>query len=158
MKFETEIFSQFNDRWALVCAGTAEKHNAMTISWGGMGTLWGKPVVTVYVKPCRYTYQFMNDNEYFTVNFFPEEYRKALTVMGSLSGKYTDKETEAGLKVKDLGEAVTFEEASVTMVCRKIYWQDLDPANMPAEVVKKQYVTEAPHRMFIGEVVEIING
>ncbi len=158
MKFETEIFSQFNDRWALDCAGTAEKHNAMTISWGGMGTLWGKPVVTVYVKPCRYTYQFMNDNEYFTVNFFPEEYRKALTVMGSLSGKYTDKETEAGLKVKDLGEAVTFEEATVTMVCRKIYWQDLDPANMPAEVVKKQYVTEAPHRMFIGEVVEIING
>ncbi len=156
MKFETDIFAQFNDTWALLCAGTKENHNAMTISWGGMGTLWGKPVVTVYVKPCRHTYGFMNDNEYFTVNFFPEEYKKALAVMGSLSGKDTDKETEAGLTAKELGDAVTFEGAAVTMLCRKIYWQDLDPANMPAEVVKQLYVMEAPHRMFIGEVVEII--
>ena len=157
MRFETEIFSQFNDRWALLCAGTAENHNAMTISWGGMGTLWSKPVVTVYVKPCRYTYQFMNDSEYFTVNFFPEEYKTALAVMGSKSGRDTDKETEAGLKVKDLGKAVTFEGAAVTVLCRKIYWQDLDPANMPEGIPEQYYAAEAPHRMFIGEVVEIIN-
>ena len=52
-----------------------------------MGTLWSKPVVTVYVKPVRYTYGFMNDSEYFTVSFYPEEYRKALGIMGSQSGR-----------------------------------------------------------------------
>ena len=68
-QFTTDIFAQFDKKWALLCAGTKEKHNTMTISWGGMGTLWSKPVVTVYVKPCRYTYGFMNDNDYFTVSF-----------------------------------------------------------------------------------------
>ena len=68
-EFTTDIFAQFDKKWALLCAGTKEKHNTMTISWGGMGTLWSKPVVTVYVKPCRYTYGFMNENDYFTVSF-----------------------------------------------------------------------------------------
>ena len=156
MRFETEIFSQFNDTWALLSAGTTDRHNTMTISWGGMGTLWFKPVVTVYVKPCRYTYQFMNDNDYFTVSFYPEEYKKALTLMGSKSGRNLDKDAASGLTVRDLGEAVTYEEAEVTMLCRKIYFQDMVPANMPQDVVQQHYTVEEPHRMFIGEVVEII--
>ena len=156
MRFETEIFSQFNDTWALLTAGTTDRHNTMTISWGGMGTLWFKPVVTVYVKPCRYTYQFMNDNDYFTVSFYPEEYKKALTLMGSKSGRNLDKDAASGLTVRDLGEAVTYEEAEVTMLCRKIYFQDMVPANMPQDVVQQHYTVEEPHRMFIGEVVEII--
>lgn len=156
MKFETEIFSQFNDKWALLSAGPKDKHNTMTISWGGMGTLWFKPVVTVYVKPCRHTYNFMNDNEYFTVSFYPEEYKKALMLMGSKSGRDTDKDTAAGLTLRDLDKAVTYEEAEVTMLCRKIYYQDMIPEHMPQDVVQQNYITEEPHRMFIGEVVEVI--
>jgi len=156
MRFETEIFSQFNDTWALLSSGTTDRHNTMTISWGGMGTLWFKPVVTVYVKPCRYTYQFMSDNDYFTVSFYPEEYKKALTLMGSKSGRDLDKDAASGLTVRDLGKAVTYEEAEVTLLCRKIYFQDMDPANMPQDVVKQHYTVEEPHRMFIGEVVEVI--
>ncbi|MBQ6479195.1 MAG: flavin reductase [Erysipelotrichaceae bacterium] len=155
MEFKTDIFSQYDKKWALVCAGTMKKHNAMTISWGGMGTLWGRPVVTVYVKPCRYTYEFMNDNEYFTVSFYPEENRKALSVMGKLSGRDMDKEKEAGITPVDLGKAVTYQEAEVTILCKKIYAQDLETDKMPPEVVDRYYMTEAPHRMFIGEVVEI---
>ena len=60
-QFITDIFAQFDKKWAQLCAGNKERHNTMTISWGGMGTLWGKPVVTVYVKLCRYTYGFMNE-------------------------------------------------------------------------------------------------
>ena len=133
MRFETEIFSQFNDTWALLSAGTTDRHNTMTISWGGMGTLWFKPVVTVYVKPNRHTYGFMNENEYFTVGFYPKEYKKALMLMGSKSGRDLDKDTASGLTVRDLGKAVTYEEAEVTLLCRKIYFQDMDPANMPPE-------------------------
>ena len=156
MKFDTEIFSQFNDKWALLSAGPKDKHNTMTISWGGMGTLWSKPVVTVYVKPCRYTYEFMNENEFFTVSFYPEKYREALTLMGSKSGRDIDKDAAAGLTVKDLGDAVTYEEAEVTLLCRKIYHQDMDPENMPAEVVQQNYTVDQPHRLFIGEVVDVI--
>lgn len=156
MQFETEIFSQFNDKWALLSAGTKDRHNTMTISWGGMGTLWFKPVVTVYVKPCRHTYGFMNDNEYFTVSFYPEEYKKALMLMGSKSGRDLGKDAASGLTVRNLGEAVTYEEAEVTLLCKKIYFQDMDPANMPQDVVKQHYTVEEPHRTFIGEVVEVI--
>ena len=158
MQFNTDIFAQFNDKWALLSAGPAEDHNSMTISWGGMGTLWGKSVVTVYVKPCRYTFNNMERNVYFTVSFYPEAYRKALGLMGSLSGRDTDKDKAAGLTPKDLGDAVTYEEAEITLLCRKIFYQDLDTENMPAEVVRAFYTTEAPHRMYIGEVVDVIKG
>lgn len=156
MDFDTDIFSQFNDKWALLSAGPKDKHNTMTISWGGMGTLWFKPVVTVYVKPCRYTYEFMNENEFFTVSFYPEKYRDALTLMGSKSGRDIDKDAAAGLTVRDLGDAVTYEEAEVTLLCKKIYHQDMDTENMPAEVVQQNYTEDKPHRIFIGEVVDII--
>ena len=158
MKFEIEAFSQFDKKWALLCAGNMGHHNAMTISWGGVGTLWGKPVATVYVKPIRYTWQFMEESEYFTVSFYPEEYRKALAVMGSKSGRDIDKDAAAGLTPKAVLETVTFEEAEVTLLCKKIYWQDLATENMPQDVVHDYYTVEEPHRMYIGEVVEIING
>ena len=158
MEFQTDILSLYDKKWALVCAGTMEKHNAMTISWGGMGTLWNRPVVTVYIKPCRYTYGFMNDSEYFTVSFYPEECRKALGVMGKLSGRDADKEKEAGLTPVGLEESVTFKEAETTVLCRKIYFQDLDTGRMPQDVIERYYTKDAPHRMFVGEVVGIFPG
>ena len=72
--FQVDAFHIFDKQWALVTAGTLKHYNTMTISWGGLGTLWSRPVATVYVKPIRYTYQFLEKNEYFTVSFFPEAY------------------------------------------------------------------------------------
>ena len=73
MELKTDIFSQFDKKWALLTAGTPDRFNTMTISWGGLGTIWGKPVATVYVRKSRYTHEFMDDNEYFTISFYPEE-------------------------------------------------------------------------------------
>ena len=97
MEFTVDIFSKLDKEWALLAAGSVKDHNAMTVSWGGMGTLWGKPVVTVYVRPNRHTYGYMEREEYFTLSFYPEQYRKALSVMGSKSGRDCDKDAEAGL-------------------------------------------------------------
>ena len=72
--------------WALLTVGNSDKFNTMTISWGGLGTLWNKPVVTVYVKPIRYTYEFMEENDYFTISFYDHKYRKDLALLGSKSG------------------------------------------------------------------------
>ena len=155
MTFETDIFSQFDKKWALLTAGTPDRFNMMTISWGGLGTLWNKPVATVYVRTSRYTHDFMENNELFTISFFPEQYKKILGVMGSKSGRDMDKMHESGLAPKEISGTVSFEEAEVTLVCKKLFKQELSVDNMPADIAESLYAGDAPHDMYIGEVVQI---
>lgn len=152
-----DAFNTFHKQWALVTAGNENDFNTMTISWGGLGTLWSKPVATVYVKPIRYTYDYLEKNEYFTVSFFDESYKKDLGILGSKSGRDGDKVKETQLTPMPIKDSVTFKEAHTTLLCKKIYFQDLDVSVMPESVVKNYYETEASHRMYIGEVIEIIN-
>ena len=154
--FLDKSLSIFQKEWALVTAGTMENYNTMTIGWGGFGTLWRKPVCTVYVKPCRYTHSFMDANDYFTVSFYGEEHRDALAVLGTKSGRDGDKVAEVGFTAVPAGESVTFSDAKTTIVCKKIYRQDLTMDTMPADVIEKYYTEEAPHTVFVGEVIDII--
>ena len=153
---ELSIFDMFAKQWALVTAGDMDSYNTMTIGWGGMGTLWGKSVVTVYVKPVRYTHEYLDANEYFTVCFFPKDYKKDLSLLGSRSGRDGDKVAETALTPVAVEGSVGFEQASLTILCRKIYRQEMDAAAMPEDVVKRNYEVEAPHTMYIGEVVKIL--
>ena len=157
MKFNTEIFDQFDKKWALLTAGKTDNFNSMTISWGGLGTLWNKPVATVYVRTSRYTHDFMDTNDYFSISFYPEQYRKTLVVLGSKSGRDMDKMRASGLTPKMTGETISFEEAETTIICRKLFKQSLDVINMPEDVIKDLYTGQAPHDMYIGEVVAILN-
>lgn len=156
MQFE-DALEIFHKEWALLTAGREGKFNTMTIGWGGLGTLWGKPVVTVYVKPVRYTHRFMEENDYFTLSFYPETCRRALTLLGTLSGRDTDKVARAGLTPLFLEKGVTFREAHTTIVAKKIYHQTLDLGTMPEEALQKYYQNESAHTMFIGEVTEILH-
>lgn len=156
MKFSTEIFEQYDKKWALLTAGNQDSFNTMTISWGGLGTLWNKPVASVYVRTSRYTHDFMDDNDYFTVSFFPEEYKKTLGVLGSKSGRDMDKVHDSGLTPKTVDGSVTFEEAEVTLLCKKLCRQRLEPSSMNPEIAEQFYSKEAEHDMYIGEVVEIL--
>ena len=156
MEFTTDILSVFDKKWALLTAGNEGSFNTMTISWGGLGTIWGKPVATVYVRTSRYTHDFMDANEFFTVSFYPEECRQILGVLGSKSGRVIDKMKESGLTPIKAGDSMSFKEAEVTLVCRKLFKQQLDVANMPEDVAKNMYEGQAPHDMYIGEIVEII--
>lgn len=146
-----------DQEWALLTVGTKDKFNTMTISWGGLGTLWNKPIVTVYVKPIRYTYEFMENNEYFSISFYDEEYKKDLGILGSKSGRDLDKIALTRLKPKFLDKTVSFEESKLTIVCKKIYFQDLDIKNVPQGAIDKWYTTEPVHRMYIGEVIDIMD-
>ena len=156
MEFTMDIFKQFDKKWALLTAGTEESFNTMTISWGGMGTIWNKPAVTVYVRESRYTHEFMDGNDYFTVSFYPEQYKKELGVLGSRSGRDMDKMTASGLTAMKAGESMTFKEAEVTLVCKKLYKQRLLPENMPKDVVDTMYADNDIHDMYIGEIVDMI--
>ena len=155
-KLLIDAIDEFGNQWALVAAGTVADHNAMTISWGGVGCLWGKSVATVYVRPNRYTYKYMEENEFFTVSFYPDEYKKALSVMGSKSGRDCNKDAEAGLTAIPCGETVTYQEARRTLLCRKLFAQDMLTENFTPEVIRKFYGSEPAHKMYIGEILEII--
>ena len=156
MTFNTDIFSQFDKKWALLTAGTKDNFNSMTISWGGMGTLWGKPVVTSYVRTSRYTHEFMDNNDYFTISFYGEEMKQILGVFGSKSGRDIDKMHYDGLTAEEVEGTVTFAEAEVTLVCKKLFMQPLAEENMSSDIVDAFYKNDAPHDMYIGEVVKII--
>lgn len=150
------------DHWALLTAGEKQSFNTMTISWGGLGTIWNKPVVTVYVKPIRYTYEFMEKSEYFTISFYDDAYKKDLAVLGSKSGRNEDKIALTKLTPKYLENGVSFEQANVTIVCKKIYYQDLeldhiDKSSISQNDFDRFYKNEPAHRMYIGEVVDIID-
>lgn len=162
MNLQTDIFTRFDKDWAVLAAGTKGRSNGMTISWGGMGTLWGKPVATVYVRDSRYTLQFMEKNDYFTLSFYPENCRRALGIMGSKSGRDGDKWKLAGLTETEIaegeaaGRAVTAREAVQTLVCRKLYEQKLDVSAVPEDVKRAVYGEGDVHNMFIGEVIAVL--
>ncbi len=162
-EYQAKIFNIFSTQWGLVTAGTIDDFNTMTIAWGAMGTVWGtinehaRNTITVYVNPLRYTWEYMNRNDHFSVNFFPENYREDLTILGSKSGRDGDKVALTKLTPKAVRHGVIFEQAEINFVCKKLYWQDMLIENMSEEVVN-QYRTVGmpPHRMYIGEIVEVI--
>ena len=158
VEFTTEVFNQFEKKWALVTAGTEENFNTMTISWGGLGTIWNRPAATVYVRESRYTHEFMENNDYFTISFYPDKYKKILGILGSKSGRDMDKMTASGLTAMKAGESMSFQEAEVTIVCKKMYKQRLIADNIPEDALKTFYPAGDIHDMYIGEVVDVIQG
>jgi len=154
------IFELIGEKWMLVTAAKKSGEiNTMTASWGGMGIMWGKPVAVCVIRPVRYTYEFIESAEYFTLAFFSEQYRKALNLLGTKSGRDTDKIKESGLTPFELPEfkAHSFKEAETTLVCKKIYYQDIDPANFIDEELDKNYPNKDYHRMYSGEIVRVFS-
>ena len=124
----SELLQAFSAQNALLTAGDRKSCNTMTIGWCQAGRLWNLPVCTVYVRPERYTYQFMEDQDYFTVSVLPEGEKKTMALCGSRSGRDMDKIKECGLTVRyGAGGAPFFEEAEAVLVCRKLYVQDMAP-------------------------------
>lgn len=119
---EENLIKLISSDWMLVTAGDKEKFNTMTANWGGMGYLWNRPVVFVFVRPERYTYQFMERSKEFTLSFFTERYRPALNICGSKSGRDCNKIAEASLTplFTESGNPA-FSEARLVLECRKLY-------------------------------------
>ena len=151
---QVDPFTKFEKDWALLTAGTEEHFNSMTIGWGSLGTVWNKDVLTVYVRPDRYTWQFLRDNRRFTVSFFPESCREALTLMGRLSGRDGDKVAAAGLTPRALEGSVTFREATETFVCEKIYMAPMAYEDVPPVAQRIYQNGIEPHWIIMGEVVD----
>ena len=144
--------------WMLVTAGTREKFNTMTASWGGMGHLWNRNVAFVFVRRERYTYDFIESAEGFTLTFFDENYRDALNLCGTKSGRDCDKVAEAGLTPFFTGSGLpAFAEARIIIECRKLYSAQLTrEAFIDSEPLNKHYSAEDKlHKMYIAEIVRV---
>ena len=168
-----KVFELFSKQWAVVSAGSMEHHNGCTVSWGSLGTMWTIPgkksgsIVTVYLYPTRYTRQLMEENDTFTVSFFPKEYKKAMGYMGSHSGRDEKKATAAGLTPTAIGDTVGYKEASLTFVCRKVYQHQMAKEDIAQDVQEyyaanpKAYPVDKngewhPHWVFVGEIIDVI--
>ena len=152
--FTDNGFQWFRDA-QLLASGNREKSNAMTIGWGGIGTLWGKTAMTVYVAEQRYTKQFLDASEYFTVMTFGVENSKVLTYMGTKSGRDGDKAAALGLHTAYTPNgAPYYTEAEMVIECKTMYAAPFDPKYFKSEVPKNRYKNfpAGIHSMYIGEV------
>lgn len=141
----------------LITAGDEKRHNTMTASWGGVGILWNKPISTIYIRPQRYTLQYVEDSEYYSLCFFDEEYRPALNFCGTKSGRDYDKDKETGFTPLFDREAPYYEQARLVFICRKLYRQDLTVESfLDEQIFSKNYPAMDLHRMFIGEIVTVL--
>lgn len=151
-------FKLIGDDWMLITAGTPTRFNMMTASWGGVGVLWGKEVCFCFIRPERYTYGFMEEAETFTLSFFEEKYRGILELCGTKSGRDLDKVAATGLTVvSGAGEGVYFAEARLVLECKKLYYQDLNPECFLDADIRRHYLVDGYHRLYIGEILRCLS-
>ena len=153
--FTENGFQWFRDA-EIIAAGDKDKHNAMTIGWGAIGTLWGHTALTVYVAEKRYTKEFMDQAEYFTVMAFDVENSKVLRYMGTKSGRDGDKAAALGLHTAYTANGTPYyTEAAMVVECKTMYAAPFDPQYFKSDVPKRQYAhfPAGLHTMYIGEVV-----
>ncbi|HPF86844.1 MAG TPA: flavin reductase [Candidatus Limiplasma sp.] len=148
-------FEAIGEKWTLITAQKDGKVNTMTASWGGIGVLWSRNVVTVYIRPQRYTREFLDASDSFTVTLF-DGYKKELSVLGSKSGRDGDKIAEVGFHVEQVDGQPTFREGKTAIVCRKLYRGRIRPEDfIAAEIVGSCYPKNDFHYVYIGEITGI---
>lgn len=148
-------FTKISRQWMLITAGDEKKINTMTASWGAMGEFWGRHAITVYIRTSRYTKEFVDVNDIFTVSFLPEDYRKALNLCGTVSGRDEDKIAHAGLTPVLLDGAPAFEEAELIIACEKLYADYMPPENFIAtENDAEWYPDKDYHTLYIGGILK----
>lgn len=155
-EIEGNPFRMIGDDWMLITAEKNGKVNTMTASWGGVGIMWGKTVATAYIRPQRYTKEFVDAGETFTLSFFGGAQKKALGYLGKVSGREVpDKIGQSGLHTAEVAGAPSFEEAELVLVCRKLYAQEMKPECFAAEEeIGRWYPEKDFHTMYIAEITE----
>lgn len=134
--FTAKSFEKFDQEWALLTAGIPGDFNSMTVSWGGLGTMWGMPAAFLVVKPSRYTFEFLSRYEKFSLSWYAPEHKPKLSIYGSKSGRDTDKTSLTDFTPVDVDGTVTYKEAEETLICRRLFMQQLDKAKFPGEVLR----------------------
>lgn len=153
----SNAFEKIGKQWMLITATDGEKVNAMTASWGGLGVMWGKNVAYIFVRESRYTKEFIDKSNTLSLAFFDEDKKPMLGYMGKVSGRDEDKIAAAGLNVIRKDGIPVFEEASQTLLCRKMYAGPISPEHFcDSEIDSKWYSDKNYHTMYIVEILDVV--
>lgn len=143
--------------WMLVTAEKDTKVNTMTASWGGFGVMWGKNVAHIVLRPQRFTKEFVDNSDTFSLTFFDESFRKQLSYLGTVSGRDEDKLSKCNLTIDHLDNTPYFQEAKLVIICKKLYAQDFKPeCFITNDLDEKWYPEKDYHTLYIAEVEKIL--
>lgn len=154
----SNTFEMIGKQWMLVTAAKSEREvNTMTASWGGLGIMWGKPVAFVFIRPQRYTREFIEGSDTLSLSFFDASYRKMLSYMGSVSGRDENKIEKQGLTVEFDGNTPYFKEADMVLKAKKLYVQDMSADHViDTEIIDKWYPQSDWHTMYVVEIEKVL--
>ena len=149
-------FDKIGNQWMLITSGNNKIFNTMTASWGSLGVMWGKNVAFTFIRPQRYTKQFINSNDKFSLCFFNENYKKILSYLGTTSGRYENKIKKSGLSPIFLDDVPCFFQSDLILICKKMYKQDLLPDCFLDETLDtKWYPSKDYHTMYVSEIEKV---
>ena len=151
-------FTKIGKEWALISAGDKNKCNTMTVSWGGVGVLWGKNVVYIFIRDSRYTKEFIDNGEFSSMSFFDEKYRDALSYCGKESGRNVDDKFKgAGLTPAFRHNIPYPDEANLVLLCRKMAAVPItEDTFVDPQIMPKWYSDNDMHVMYVGEIIEAV--
>ena len=154
---EMNPFTKIGKEWALVTAGNKSKCNTMTVSWGGVGVLWGKNVVYIFIRDSRYTKEFIDNGDFFSISFLDNAYRDALNYCGAHSGRDVDKFEEAGLTPAFRHSIPYPDEANFVILCKKMAAVPItEDSFTDPSISKKWYADGDMHTMYVGEIIDMM--
>lgn len=155
-QIENNPFQLIGKDWMLISAAREGKVNTMTASWGGLGIMWQKNVCYIVIRPQRYTKEFIDASDTFSLTFLPGNHKKQLAYLGAVSGRDEDKIEKSGLTLAFDEGIPYFTEGSMVMQCRKLFAQDYQPESFinldPAEF----YPLKDFHTLYIGEIIKVL--
>lgn len=155
-KAEINPFKKIGSQWMLVTSGDTKSYNTMTASWGFMGVMWNKNVVTIVIRPQRYTLEFLKKNDLFTISFLNEKDKDILKFCGTNSGRDVNKAEKTGLIPFDIDGTTGFEQSEETYVCRKLYMQPLDEEHFIDKSLLSNYKDGDFHIAITAEIVKAV--
>lgn len=154
---EQNAFVLMGTDWTLITAAKEGRINTMTASWGGFGTMFNKNVAYTVIRPHRYTREFVDHADCFSLSFFEKSFKRQMGYLGAVSGRDEDKIGKAGLTVLHDGETPYFAEAKLVMICRKLYAQPFEEAFFIDQSLEpKHYPGKDYHTLYISEVEKVL--
>lgn len=157
--YTKNVFTEIDNKWGIIVAGDNKTgYNGMTVSWGGLGILWNKPVAFIFVRKSRYTHDFLDKSKSISISFLSDEYKKAKGFFGSKSGRDFDKFKETNLTpiYDENTNTVYIEEADNAFLMRVLYETEITDSGMPQEVIDKCYPTKDLHTMYVCEILKYL--
>lgn len=146
-----------NEWWLVTAGDKTQGYNTMTASWGHVGVIWQRPTAIVYIRPQRYTKEFMDRADRYTLSLFGGGYKKEMGYLGSHSGRDGDKVAKVGLTPVFEEDYTYFAEAEIVIVCRKLYRAPLLSAGfIDARIIDEHYPDSDFHEMYIGEIEKVL--